>query len=99
MKIRDDNGLPQDIQPRLRAVQPSRSDPKAEDPSAAKPADDQVELSDMARALHAAKEALSQLPKVRQDKVAALKEKVKAGEYDVPAAKVAIQMLDEGLFV
>ena len=98
MKIQDDSGLPKGIQPRLSAVQRSQSDPKAEGPSAGKPAGDQVELSNKARAMHAAKEALAQLPGVRQDKVATLKEQVKAGKYNVPAADVAVQMLAEGLF-
>ena len=98
MKIRDDNGLPKSLQPRMRAVQSNRSDAMAEGASAGKTAGDQVELSDKARALHAAKEALSQLPEVRQDRVADLNAQVKSGQYEVPAAKVAIQMLAESLF-
>ena len=98
MKIRDDNGLSKGIQPHLRTVQPSRSDSKAEGSAVGKPAGDRVELSDQARALFAAKDALSQLPEVRQDKVNILKEQVKAKKYDVPAADLAVQMLAEGLF-
>jgi negative regulator of flagellin synthesis FlgM len=98
VKIRDDSGLPQGIHPRLRGVQPSRPDPAAAGPSAGKPSGDRVELSDQARALHAAKEALSQLPEVRQDLVKDLRERVKAGTYAVPADKIAERMLGEGLF-
>jgi negative regulator of flagellin synthesis FlgM len=45
-----------------------------------------------------AKKALSQSPEVRQEKVEALKQMVRAGTYQVPGEKVAERMLGDGLF-
>lgn len=57
-----------------------------------------MEVSEKARALRAAHEALSQLPAVRTEKVESLKQSIKAGAYQVPAEKVAERMLGDGLF-
>lgn len=98
MKIRDDNGILRGIPPHPQPVQPNRPDPKVQTPSVGKPSEDRVELSDRARALHVAKEALSRLPEVRRDRVEALRHAVKAGVYQVPGEKIAERMLSEGLF-
>lgn len=98
MKIRDDNGMPRSVPPRPRSVQGPQADPKSTPSPTAGSVGDRVELSDRARKLQVAREALSQLPEVRQEKVQALKQLVKSGAYEVPGEKVAERMLGEGLF-
>ncbi len=98
MKIRDDNGIHRGIPPQARPVKASQPDSRTQTSSAGDAAGDRVELSDRARALHVAKEALSRLPEVRQDRVEAIRRTVKAGAYQVPGEKIAERMLGEGLF-
>jgi negative regulator of flagellin synthesis FlgM len=54
---------------------------------------DRVEVSDQARAMQVATEALKQAPQIRADKVAALKAKIKAGTYKVSGEDIAERML------
>lgn len=98
MKIQNDKGIPGGIPPQPRPVQGSQLDRPVQASPGQRPTADRVELSDRARALHAAREALSQLPQIRQDRVEALKRLVVAGTYGVPGEKVAERMLAEGLF-
>ncbi len=98
MKIRDDDGMPRGIQPQPRPIEAGRLDSKPQASTSGKPVADRVELSDRARSLHLAQEALSRLPEIRQDRVEALRQMVKAGTYHVPSDKIADRMLGEGLF-
>ena len=98
MKIRDDNGTLQSNPAQARAIQASQADPRKKNLSTAKVTGDRVELSDQARALYAANEALSALPEIRQDRVEPIKALVKSGAYRVPGEKIAQRMLAEGLF-
>ena len=98
VKIHDDGGMPRGIPNHARPVQGSRPDPNSDSQAIKRPTEDRVEVSDRARALLVAKEALSQASPVRAEKVEALKNLVQAGAYRVPGEKVAARMLGEGLF-
>lgn len=98
MKIRDDNGVPRGLAPHMRPVRESQLHPKLQTHSPARAKGDRVELSDRARSLYAAKEALSRLPEIRQDRVESLKKAIQAGTYRVSGEQLAERMLREGIF-
>ncbi len=64
------------------------------------PKGDQVQLSDSAKMMAQAHGAATEAPEVRADKVAALREQVQNGTYQVDSKKVAEGILKEdmGLF-
>jgi negative regulator of flagellin synthesis FlgM len=55
---------------------------------------DSVTLSDSARSLAAAREAVQKAPDVREQKVAEIKQQVDSGTYQVPAHVLARKMVD-----
>ena len=55
---------------------------------------DSVTLSDSARSLAAARDAVQNAPDVREEKVAEIKQRVADGTYSVPARILARKMLD-----
>ena len=55
---------------------------------------DSVVLSENARSLAAAREAVQQAPDVRAEKVDAIKQRVTDGTYNVPASVLARKLLD-----
>jgi flagellar biosynthesis anti-sigma factor FlgM len=55
---------------------------------------DSVTLSDSARSLAAARDAVQNAPDVRNEKVAEIKQQVADGTYSVPARVLARKMLD-----
>ena len=55
---------------------------------------DEVTLSDTARQLAAARDAVKAAPDVRQDKVDAIKQQVDSGTYQVSARVLAQKMVD-----
>ena len=59
---------------------------------------DRVALSDTALEMQKARQALKEIPDVRDDKVAALKESIDNGTYEINADKIADRMLKESLF-
>jgi negative regulator of flagellin synthesis FlgM len=59
--------------------------------------EDSVELSQSARDLQKAQKALPDLPDIREDKVAVLKQQIENGTYDIRADKIAANMLKESL--
>ena len=59
--------------------------------------EDSVELSQSARDLQKAQKTLQDLPDIREDKVAALKQQVENGTYAIRADKIAANMLKESL--
>jgi negative regulator of flagellin synthesis FlgM len=59
---------------------------------------DRIELSDRARALLVASDAIAKLPDIRVDKVESFKQLVKEGKYHVSGEKIAERLLGEGLF-
>ena len=56
---------------------------------------DQLELSDTARVLQVANQALKNTPDIRIDKVEALRKKIESGQYQVPASQIAEAILRE----
>ena len=56
---------------------------------------DQLELSDTARVLQAANQALKNTAEIRMDKVKALRESIENGRYRVPATQIADAILRE----
>jgi len=74
------------------AAGPARAHPS--DPTAAEPdSDDSVSLSECAREVQKAKELLSQLPEVREERIAAVRARLAAGDYHVSAPEVAEAVL------
>jgi flagellar biosynthesis anti-sigma factor FlgM len=98
VRIRDDNGMQRGVPIHPRPVKGSGLETAGHTNSAEKTPGDRVELSDRARALQVAKEALAKLPDVRVEEVERLKQMVRADAYKVPAAEVAGRMLGEGIF-
>ena len=58
------------------------------------PKSDSVTLSDSARSLAAARDAVQQAPDVREQKVSDIKQRVTDGTYQVPARVLAQKMVD-----
>lgn len=58
---------------------------------------DSVSLSPQARWLQAAREALADLPEIREERVAAIRAQIEAGAYEVDGEKIADKMIAEGL--
>jgi len=68
----------------------SEAQPAAEPASSA----DSVEISERARELARAQQAVEASPDVREDKVAELKKQIEDGTYNVPAEALADKLLD-----
>jgi negative regulator of flagellin synthesis FlgM len=58
---------------------------------------DSVSLSPQARELRSAREALTALPDIREEKVAAIRAQIEAGTYKVDSEKTAAKMIAEAL--
>lgn len=58
---------------------------------------DRVKISDQAREMQAARQAVAQMPEVDEEKVARIKAQVQNGTYKVDGRKVADNMLAESL--
>jgi len=99
VKIRNEDGLGRNILHGPQPVKGNRLDSSRRTPGPAKESGDRVELSDTARALLVASDAIKTLPKIREDKVEALKQSLKDGTYHVPGEKIAERILGEGVFV
>ncbi len=59
--------------------------------------EEKVNLSTKARDIQQLRDAINQLPDVREDKVRELKDQVEKGAYDVNGQKVAEKMVAESL--
>jgi negative regulator of flagellin synthesis FlgM len=88
----------------LQMIQQYQKADKVEDRSSEKAAaasnlvpEEKVNLSTTAKDVQALKNAISNLPDVRQDKVQALKDQIEKGAYKVDAEKVAEKMVGESL--
>lgn len=98
MKIRNEDGLGRNIPHGPQQVKGNRLDSSGRTSGPTKESGDRVELSDKARALLVASDAIGKLPKIREDKVEALKQSIKDGTYHVPGEKIAERILGEGVF-
>lgn len=56
---------------------------------------DKVDLSDQAKGLQVALQALKNVPEIRTDKVEALKEAIQKGKYQVSSSQIAEAILRE----
>lgn len=59
--------------------------------------EEEVNLSTKARDIQQLRDAVSQIPDVREDKVRELKDQVDRGAYDVNGQKIAEKMVSESL--
>jgi negative regulator of flagellin synthesis FlgM len=98
VKIRNEDGVSRGLPQASQSIQGGRLDPNVRPSSAKSQGGDRVELSDRARALLVASDAMEKLPAVRVDKVESLKQLIKDGKYHVPGEKIAERLLGEGLF-
>ena len=60
---------------------------------------DRVQISDQAREMQAARQAIEQMPDVDEEKVARIKEQIQNGTYKVDGNKAAGKILAESLLV
>lgn len=58
---------------------------------------DTVLISDTAKRIQEARKQLDDMPDIREDKVAQLKNQIKNGTYEINAEKIAEKMIKEGL--
>lgn len=56
-----------------------------------------VELSQSSKEVQQIKEIISSAPDIREDKVAALKEKIESGEYKIDPDAIADKIVDDSL--
>ena len=68
---------------------------KAENPAVKS---DTVVISDAARRVQEARRQLDEIPDVREDKVAQLRNQIQNGTYEIDSEKIASKMIKEGLF-
>jgi len=59
--------------------------------------EEKVDLSTMAKDIQQAKNALSQVPDVREEKVQEIKSQVDSGKYNVSGEKIAGKMVGESI--
>jgi flagellar biosynthesis anti-sigma factor FlgM len=97
VKIRNEDGIGRSTPHAPQQVPGGRLDPNARTPVAGKQGGDRVELSDKARALLVASDAIGKLPQMRMEKVEALKQSIRDGEYHIPGEKIAERLLGEGV--
>ena len=59
---------------------------------------DTVVISDAARRVQEARRQLDEIPDVRENKVAQLRNQIQNGTYEIDSEKIASKMIKEGLF-
>ena len=75
-----------------RSERSAENQPK--DQERVRPASDSVEISDLARELAKARQAVDAAPDVRADKVAAIKKRIEDGTYSVSPELLARKLLE-----
>lgn len=68
---------------------------KVEKADSVKGASDKIEISEAAKDFQVAMKAFKELPEIREAKVAALKEQIDSGQYNVSGKEVADRILAE----
>jgi negative regulator of flagellin synthesis FlgM len=76
-----------------RSERSAENQPK-QDQERVRPASDSVEISDLARELAKARQAVDAAPDVRADKVAAIKKRIEDGTYSVSPELLARKLLE-----
>jgi len=82
---------------RQQVNKPKAAEARPTAPAPAEKPSDVVELSPEARELANVQQRLTEVPDVREQRVAELTAKVQSGTYQVPARDVARRILDLGL--
>ncbi len=77
----------------------NKAGPTADQADKAAPKTDTVVISDAAKRIQEARAQLDQIPDVREDKVAELRNQIQSGTYSVDAEKAADKLLKEHLRV
>ena len=95
MKITEKD--PIQITPNVSQVQQNAQAAETEGEKGRASGGDNVELSQSVRDLQSAQKALQDLPDIRENKVAALKQQIENGAYDIRTDKIAANMLKESL--
>ncbi len=80
------------VQPAQKAAQPQKTTGQTPPVQG-----DRVQISDQAREMQAARQAVAQMPDVDEEKVARIKARIQSGTYKVDSHKVADNMLAESL--
>jgi negative regulator of flagellin synthesis FlgM len=75
----------------------NKAGPSADQADKAAPKTDTVVISDAAKRIQEARAQLDQIPDVREDKVAELRDQIKTGTYHLDAEKTASKLLKEHL--
>jgi negative regulator of flagellin synthesis FlgM len=81
----------------IAALRKNAATTQASNVSAAPQQSDSVELSEAARALTSANQAVANAPAVREERVAALKASIASGAYSVDSRTLAKAMLRDGV--
>lgn len=76
---------------------PQKTAPAEQHQAPPSPQGDTVALSDEAKALQRTEKALTDVPDVREDKVAAIRKQLAQGTYRVDGQKIAFNMLKESI--
>ena len=96
MEISDKNPL--HINTYVNQVKPTNGSPEAADTKGRTDSgEDSVELSLNARDLKLAQAALKEVPDVRSEAVARVKQQIEDGSYEVKPRKIAAKMITESL--
>ncbi|HSB68316.1 MAG TPA: flagellar biosynthesis anti-sigma factor FlgM [Candidatus Methylomirabilis sp.] len=98
MKVQNNDGIPKDLATTTHAAKSKKVAKAYKQPPAEASTGvgtDRLEVSDRARALQTAADALRQLPDIRTDKVEHLKAQIKAGTYQVSGEQIAERILKD----
>lgn len=84
----------------IKNVQPSQKAAPAQKPAGQPPVrGDRVQISEQAREMQEARQAVARMPDVDAEKVARIKARIQDGSYKVDGRKVADKMLAESLLL
>ena len=97
MKVTETRNQIQELIQQQQASEKASQGREARQVSGVGAQEERVTLSDQARDIQQARQALSELPEVREEKVAELKARIDNGSYRVDGDKVAEKMIGESL--
>ena len=97
MKIHNEDGISRSVSHASPGVKGGSLDPPSRTSGPVKEEGDRLELSDKARALLVASDAMRTLPHIQRDRIETLKQLIKDGKYRVPGEMIAERLLGEGI--
>lgn len=98
MKVQNSEGSPRNLATASHAAKAKKAAKADKQPPAEASTNvrtDRLEISDQARALKTAADALKKLPEIRTDKVERLKAEIKAGTYQESGEQIAERILKD----